>query len=603
MKQSHTLHKSTGRYYFLLTLLLIQFNYFHAQVWSNITTGTNNDVYALTTHGANLFVGGDFSIAGGNSSNFIAKWDNSVWSPLGTGVNLTVNSLAGYSGDLYVGGQFSTAGGTVTANNIARWNGSVWSQVGGNGANNIVNALRTIGNDLYAGGGFTTISGTVAARIARWDGTSWYPLGTGMNNQVTDIVSYNSEVFACGSFTLAGGNSANYIAKWNGTSWMALGTGLNAAAFCMAVYNGELYVGGNFTTAGSNSAMRIAKWNGTSWTNVGLGLDGTAYAMAVYGGKLYVGGAFTTAGGGSANYIASWDGTTWANLGVGTNDFVNDLTVYGSDLIAGGYFTTAGGNSANRVAKWNTCNVPAQPSAITGATSMCFGSSNGYSVAPVVGATSYTWSLPVGWSGVSSTNSITASAGTTGIIDVVASNTCGASFPQSISVTVNPLPTLTLSTTNTLLCAGQIATLTVSGANTYSWSTASTSSVIYVAPVVTTSYSVNGIDANGCTNTQTISQAVSPCTGIVSSVLDSEVFNVFPNPFHGTLKIRINESFFSNEEFPLFSVYNALGSLIHSYQLSESSTDINTSQFSAGLYYYKLTKNRNTLATGKIMAD
>ncbi|MBP6334711.1 MAG: hypothetical protein KA444_04495, partial [Bacteroidia bacterium] len=53
------------------------------------------------------------------------------------------------------------------------------------------------------------------------------------------------------------------------------------------------------------------------------------------------------------------------------------------------------------------CTLPSQPSTITGNTSVCAGSSQTYSVASDTGASSFTWTLPPGWTGTSSANSIT----------------------------------------------------------------------------------------------------------------------------------------------------------------------------------------------------
>jgi trimeric autotransporter adhesin len=88
---------------------------------------------------------------------------------------------------LYAGGTFTQAGG-VEANYIARWDGSSWSSVGG-GMDGSVHALAVLKNDsrgatgvgLYAGGWFTTAGGVKANAVARWDGTSWSPLGDGVN--------------------------------------------------------------------------------------------------------------------------------------------------------------------------------------------------------------------------------------------------------------------------------------------------------------------------------------------------------------------------------------------------------------------------------------
>jgi hypothetical protein len=93
-----------------------------------------------------------------------------------------------------------------------------------------------------------------------------------------------------------------------------------------------------------------------------------------------------------------------------------------------------------------TCtSAPTQPGNITGNSTTCVGDSVAYSVTPVSGATSYTWSLPNGWTGTSTTNSINIRAGSSsGSISVVAVNTCGNSPAATLAVTI---PTITATIT------------------------------------------------------------------------------------------------------------------------------------------------------------
>lgn len=86
--------------------------------------------------------------------------------------------------------------------------------------------------------------------------------------------------------------------------------------------------------------------------------------------------------------------------------------------------------------------IPAQPGAITGsiaeAESICPNTSLSYSVTPVDNATAYIWTLPGGWTGSSTTNSISVTSGSpgSGTISVFARNSCGDSAPQTFDVTV-----------------------------------------------------------------------------------------------------------------------------------------------------------------------
>jgi len=75
--------------------------------------------------------------------------------------------------------------------------------------------------------------------------------------------------------------------------------------------------------------------------------------------------------------------------------------------------------------------VPATPGTIS-AMHRFVCSTNSYSITPVSGATSYTWTLPNGWSGTSTTNSILATAGTSGTISVTANNIFGSSPPRTL---------------------------------------------------------------------------------------------------------------------------------------------------------------------------
>jgi len=84
---------------------------------------------------------------------------------------------------------------------------------------------------------------------------------------------------------------------------------------------------------------------------------------------------------------------------------------------------------------------PAQPGAISGPENICQGTDNMYSISAVAGATSYTWTLPAGWSGSSTTTSIQVTAGTSGgNISVTANNSAGASPVKTLSVAVANLP-------------------------------------------------------------------------------------------------------------------------------------------------------------------
>lgn len=118
--------------------------------------------------------------------------------------------------------------------------------------------------------------------------------------------------------------------------------------------------------------------------------------------------------------------------------------------------------------------VPNQPGAISGLQTVCRGSTQTFSVSAVPGATSYTWTLPNGWTGTSTTNNISVTVGpNAGTVSVTADNASGSSQPQTLSINVNPLPGQPGSVTGpTNVCAGSTVTYSVTpvtNADTYFW--------------------------------------------------------------------------------------------------------------------------------------
>ncbi len=85
------------------------------------------------------------------------------------------------------------------------------------------------------------------------------------------------------------------------------------------------------------------------------------------------------------------------------------------------------------------------PGTISGVVDLCAGTSGSFSIAPVSGASAYSWSAPNGWSAVTlnPSTSIDYTVGdSSGIISVSAVNNCGQSIPSTINVTVHHIPTL-----------------------------------------------------------------------------------------------------------------------------------------------------------------
>jgi len=122
------------------------------------------------------------------------------------------------------------------------------------------------------------------------------------------------------------------------------------------------------------------------------------------------------------------------------------------------------------------------------------------------GANSYTWS-----GGITNAAAFTPTINATYTITGTDANGCQNTAVKSL--TVNPNPTVSISG-STVICSGQTSTLTASGASTYSWSNNINLANTIVNPSVSSTYSVVGINANGCFNSASRFITVNPLPNI-----------------------------------------------------------------------------------------
>jgi hypothetical protein len=132
---------------------------------------------------------------------------------------------------------------------------------------------------------------------------------------------------------------------------------------------------------------------------------------------------------------------------------------------------------------------------ISGNTTLCQGQST---TLTANGGVSYLWS------DASTNNSISVSQ--SGIYTVTATNAEGCTGTATVTVAVNPLPTISVSG-NTTLCAGNSTTLTATGADSYSWSTGDNTASVSISAFGV--YTVTGTSTAGCSNTANVTVLVS----------------------------------------------------------------------------------------------
>ena len=179
----------------------------------------------------------------------------------------------------------------------------------------------------------------------------------------------------------------------------------------------------------------------------------------------------------------------------------------------------------------------------SGATTFCQGGSVDLNANTVAGATYL-------WSNGATTEDITVTTSGNYYVTITSSNRCTATSTP-IAVTVNPLPTVTISASGaTSFCTGGSVDLTSSQASGNVWSTTATTQMITVN--ASGSYSVTFTDGNSCSNTSNtinVSVSASPaptvttsgsttiCQGdavtLTASTSDSYVWNLNGTPISG----------------------------------------------------------------------
>ena len=171
------------------------------------------------------------------------------------------------------------------------------------------------------------------------------------------------------------------------------------------------------------------------------------------------------------------------------------------------------------------------------------------------------------------------------IIEWHFTNAAGCDSTLTLNLTINASPVVTIDSEG--LGEGGTATLVASGANNYLWSTGETTASITVSPSQTTTYTVAGTDANGCTGTAQFTVYVD---GIEEA---ASIVSVFPNPVEQVVTVKAN----SIERIRLFDITGQM--LLDSTESGDTAT-IDMSGFAIGQYILQVS-TKNNVATQKLI--
>lgn len=190
---------------------------------------------------------------------------------------------------------------------------------------------------------------------------------------------------------------------------------------------------------------------------------------------------------------------------------------------------TVTGTDANGCVNTATVTVTVKPRPVVTAgndVAICLGSSVQLQATGAGASGTYKWVPGIGLSCSNCPNPVASPTGTiTYIVTGTASNQC--TDTDTITVKVNPLPTVSAGA-NVSICKRDSTQLQATGADTYTWSPATKLSCLgcqspFAKPDTTITYTVVGVDTNGCKDTASVTVTVKPLPVISVSASRSKI--------------------------------------------------------------------------------
>ncbi|HYV90977.1 MAG TPA: PKD domain-containing protein [Chitinophagales bacterium] len=295
---------------------------------------------------------------------------------------------------------------------------------------------------------------------------------------------------------------------YNGREWWIIQIGMEGTLvwskvfggsetdYCYSIIDQGIAVGGTYSNDGDVIGL---DGNADGWV-LQLDVSSVPVVSFTYQNVLCINGMFAFTNTSSNADAYSWD------FGDGfTSTETSPVHIYSS---AGDYVVTlVATNSTSGIS--NTAVVTIEVTVVTasisaaGSTVICNGNSVLLYANTGLGLL-YQWQLNGG--NISGETNAAYSASQTGNYSVIVSNADGCDTSSNIiSVTVNENPIVDATASNTSVCLHDSVTLSASGAQDYIWQPGNVSGQsIQVSPDIATIYSVEGTDANGCTDEDSV---------------------------------------------------------------------------------------------------
>jgi hypothetical protein len=429
--------------------------------------------------------------------------------------NSTSNSTTATACDSYtwsVNGLTYTASGTYTATSTNAAGCTHTETLNLTINNSTSNSTTATACDSYtwsANGLTYTASGTYTATSTNAAGCTHTET---LNLTINNSTSNNTTATACDSYTWSA-NGLSYTASGTYTA-----TSTNAAG-CTHTATLNLTINNSTSNSTSATACDSYTWsaNGLTYTASGTYTATSTNAAGCTHTEILV---LTI----NSSPLAT--ATPSPILCNGDNSSVVVTATGGASPYTGtGSFTVSAGNYSYTVTDANGCTSTAsgtitQPTVLSISTSSntpCVGDALNMTSTPAGGQIPY---FSYTWTGAASYNSqnptvANATAGLAGAYTVTVADNNGCTASASLTVSINALPTPTISASgSTVLCAGGSVDLTSSSATGNVWSNTSSNQTITVS--ADGNYTVTVTDGNGCVGTSAITQITTLGTAVIA---------------------------------------------------------------------------------------
>ena len=143
-------------------------------------------------------------------------------------------------------------------------------------------------------------------------------------------------------------------------------------------------------------------------------------------------------------------------------------------------------------------------------------------------------------------------------------------------------------------CAGDNVQLTAGGGATYQWLSSSSANLLNGSPInvrltTSTTFTVIGIGANGCSAKAVLTQNVDACTGVSEAQALLAGVRVYPNPTNGVFTVELKAGSLTS-----VVISDITGRKVLEASGNTSSAEVDLTELANGVYYAAVASENGT---------